>query len=119
MKKFTVLFMSLFLFFTVSGLEAAEEGPCAVIAEACRAAGFKLGQAASPGKALLRNCIAPILQGKPVENVAVDPKDIEDCRAKRKNGEGQALGSFLKHRKAGRPKAAGDAKEAPVETKQP
>ena len=68
--------------------QARQEGPCGEITAACENAGFSLGGAKS-GNGLLRDCVQPILQGKPqpprarVSLPQVDPQAVADCRASR------------------------------------
>jgi hypothetical protein len=67
--------------------------PCEVIKQACESAGFVKGEY-KEGKGLWRDCIDPIIQGKPVNSAiplpTVDPTVVAACKAKHANwGEGK------------------------------
>jgi len=64
-------------------------GPCQKIIEACKGANFVKGEW-KEGTGLYKDCFDPILAGKSVPNVSVDPATVSACnevRAKRKNKE--------------------------------
>jgi arylsulfatase A-like enzyme len=74
--------------------QARQEGPCGEITAACQRAGFVRGDARG-GNGLLRDCVQPIMQGRPQPPQArvplpqVDPQTVADCRA---SNPGQAKG---------------------------
>lgn len=55
--------------------------PCKPIITACKAAGFFKG-GKNQGKGLFVNCLKPILDGKAVAGVVVNPTDVPACKAK-------------------------------------
>ena len=55
--------------------------PCRKIEEACKAAGFVKGEAKA-GKGLFKDCVGPIVHGKAVQGVTVDPSLGGACAAK-------------------------------------
>jgi hypothetical protein len=60
-------------------LETAADDPhCRKIEEACQAAGFAKGKV---GKGLYRDCIFPLVAGKPVEGTGITPADVKACLA--------------------------------------
>jgi hypothetical protein len=70
---------------------AAAEDPCSKIEDACKAAGFAKGEH-SKGKGLGADCMQPIIGGKTVPGVTVDPAVAQACgaeRAKAKSGHPQ------------------------------
>lgn len=77
---------SSFLLSTTGSAIAANETPavkpplyCANIEKACTAAGFrKFGHRIDNG--LWKACMEPILNGKTVENVTIDPADVKGCQ---------------------------------------
>jgi hypothetical protein len=52
---------------------------CKTVAKACMAAGFQKGEDST--KKFWQDCMKPVLMGKPVQGVTVDPKVAEACRA--------------------------------------
>ena len=59
-------------------------GPCAQIIAACKAAGFVKGEW-KEGKGLYKDCLDPILAGKSVEGVSIDPSVAQACNQVRAN----------------------------------
>ena len=55
--------------------------PCRKIEDACKAAGFVKGEA-KVGKGLFIDCLDPIVAGKTVPNVTVDPSLGPACKAR-------------------------------------
>lgn len=52
--------------------------PCSVIAHACLAAGFVKGE--SETKGIWRDCMKPVILGKSVSGVSVNPAVAKACR---------------------------------------
>lgn len=57
--------------------------PCLAIEKACQSAGSIKGD--KSGKALFLHCVKPILAGKTVTGVTVDPSVVQACQQKQKN----------------------------------
>ncbi len=57
--------------------------PCHAIEKACQSAGFSKGD--KTGKGLVLHCFKPILAGKTVTGVTVDPSVVQACQQKHKN----------------------------------
>lgn len=55
-------------------------GPCKNIQTACVSAGFT--REGGKGKSLWKDCVKPVLTGKTVANVTVDPSDLQACKKK-------------------------------------
>ena len=77
-------------------------GSCRQIVQACEAAGYAKGAHRSDGKGLYLDCLDPILDGKPVDGLTVDPAVVSDCQAKR-----------AKRRAKQEPPAEGDGSASP------
>lgn len=58
------------------------EGACIKVMEACKAAGYNK-TLLTEKKSLSKNCIQPLLEGQKVQDIIIDPKDIEACKAKK------------------------------------
>lgn len=56
----------------------ADSKPCATIADACQAAGYV--RPATLGKKFWIDCMKPVLLGKTVANVTLDPSVVKACR---------------------------------------
>ena len=61
--------------------------PCQTIADACRAAGYHPG-GHKEGKGLWKDCVAPILDGKPIAGVKPKADDVKACQANRPTDRG-------------------------------
>ncbi|MBV8803212.1 MAG: hypothetical protein JO131_09700 [Gammaproteobacteria bacterium] len=71
-----------FLIFSFSSfLYADASHPCKPLEEACKAAGFYKGGSDS-GKGLLKDCIAPLADGKSVAGIKIEQADAAACKAK-------------------------------------
>ncbi|HEX4459977.1 MAG TPA: hypothetical protein VIA18_18495 [Polyangia bacterium] len=55
---------------------------CKTIMKACEAAGYHHG-GHGEHKGLWKDCAAPILDGKAIDGVTVNPDDVKDCAAHR------------------------------------
>jgi hypothetical protein len=55
---------------------------CQQISNACVDAGFLVGRTAPKGKKLFRDCVQPILDGKTISGVTIDPAVVADCQAR-------------------------------------
>jgi hypothetical protein len=56
--------------------------PCQQITTACVDAGYKVGMATPKGKRLVKDCVHPLMDGKTVRGVTLDPQAVETCRAR-------------------------------------
>ena len=89
--KFTIK-INLSAFSLLAGLSSLSLGntstteavnhPCRKIESACTAAGF-IKRHHKEGKGLWKDCMEPLMNGKTVTGVTVDPSDIQACQAKR------------------------------------
>lgn len=79
---FKILITVFFVLFSAS--VTAANRPCMEIAEACKNAGFS--QHGPAGKDILKDCVTPIVAGKPVPNVTFnDQSVIAACKIKMEN----------------------------------
>jgi len=80
MRKFKVLimFMTVLLSQQVFAADSSADKSCSTIADACLAAGFV--KAESAGKGIWTDCMKPVILGKTVTGVKVDPSDVKSCR---------------------------------------
>jgi hypothetical protein len=91
-KIFRCLASFSLLFFAHVGLannpppKPPAEQPCRAIEDACKKAGFKK-HGNKEGQGLWKQCMSPILEGKSVLGVTVDPKDIVACQLKQSEGK--------------------------------
>ncbi|WP_413557042.1 hypothetical protein [Bdellovibrio sp. HCB209] len=60
---------------------APKEHPCNQVKAACEGAGFKKGEQ-KDGKGLWKDCIDPIMKGKPVAGVTLTKEAIDACKDK-------------------------------------
>lgn len=67
------------VFADVSGMMGDEDKPCMTIAKACLSAGFV--ETRSTDKGIWHDCMKPIILGKTVSGVTVDPAVVKTCRA--------------------------------------
>jgi hypothetical protein len=58
---------------------------CQQIDHACANAGFEIGPTTPRGKRLYKDCVQPIIDGKTVSGVTLDPAVIADCQARGAN----------------------------------
>jgi len=56
------------------------DGPCKAIAEACHKAGFERRHHGKDGKGLMADCMKPVMSGKSVAGVAIDPISLDSCK---------------------------------------
>ena len=86
------------------------DGPCAPIAKACNAAGFKVGDHKN-GKGLWLDCVAKIVGGETVSGVTVGSDvDLAGCKAKLEERKAKHEAKKADHAE----KKAGAAAEAPA-----
>ncbi len=81
--KFTILAIIGVVILSAIGmylLSPDELGPCRRIQAACEEGGFKLGVNANNRRQLLHACFRPIVRGKSVADIRVDPEDVDACR---------------------------------------
>ena len=79
MTSFVVLVGSLAL--------AALPEPCQQMKSACVAAGFTTGAGKVKGKRLYKDCMQPLMDGRTVSGVAIDPLVVEACKARGRTGK--------------------------------
>jgi hypothetical protein len=60
---------------------------CRQIEAACIDAGFAIGVATPKGKRLYKDCMLPVMDGKTVRGVTIDPLVVEACRARGRTGK--------------------------------
>ena len=56
-----------------------QERPCLKIEQACQAAGFMPG-GAKEGKGIIVDCVKPLLAGKSVVGVTIEPATLQACQ---------------------------------------
>lgn len=59
-------------------MEKGEGSSCAKIVDACTAAGFTRGDTGD--KRFWMDCMKPVILGKTVSGVKVDPRVVKDCK---------------------------------------
>ncbi|MEO8402273.1 MAG: hypothetical protein ABI597_10870 [Gammaproteobacteria bacterium] len=87
MRNFRFIFMFVALFatqqvFAQPGMMDRDKN-CMTIAKACEAAGFTRGK--SPNKGFWFDCMKPIVLGKTVAGVTIDPAVAKSCRQHKVN----------------------------------
>jgi hypothetical protein len=66
-------------------LHADEKHPCRPLKMACKTAGFFTHGHEKGNKGLGLDCVKPILAGRSVAGVVVNPSDVQACQAYRAN----------------------------------
>ena len=86
MANFLKASLFAFLFFVVPtslfGETANNNHPCKALESACEAAGYFKG-GAKTGHGLWKNCMHPLMNGKTVNGVTVQPTEVQACLAKK------------------------------------
>jgi hypothetical protein len=67
---------------------------CETISQACLVAGFVQGD--SPDKGIWKDCMKPIILGKTVSNVTIDPAVAKACRLKKIEKDKAEIEEFQK-----------------------
>lgn len=73
------LSMNLVSFAHMGDSAHGKNNPCMKIAVACESAGYRLNDN-MPGKNIWRDCVKPVIAGKTIAGVTVDPTDIQTCK---------------------------------------
>lgn len=78
----------------VSPAFADDSKECASIAKSCLDAGYTSNDDVTTGKQFWMDCMKPLVLGKTVSGVTVDPKDVKACRAAKIKNMEQELKEF-------------------------
>lgn len=81
LKRYSLALLATFVFaqpVLAAGM-MSDDGPCSNIVKACIDAGYKKSDADDKG--FWFDCMKPLVLGKTVKDVTVDPADVKKCRA--------------------------------------
>jgi hypothetical protein len=84
MRKYPLVVAAIFASFLAQSAFAAMDNDampskhCAKVAVACKSGGYTVGVG---DKSFWFGCMKPLLWGKTVSGVTIDPKEVSDCRS--------------------------------------